>query len=98
MSANPRKLPEVFCVSQPSPGSSADSIVRLVFALVFAYFMISAWDDFLSQVVRDVFGFNDRSLRELFTRGVISTILALAVLYVVDIDIAATFGILLYDK
>ena len=86
---------EVKCVIQtPTPHPLA--ALRLVLALVFAFFMISAWDRFLDLVLKRCFRIRN-CLVAAFVRAVIATLLAWFVLIVVDIDVDDAFGSVLED-
>src|SRR5437763_16424080 len=93
---NPSQIPQVYCLKTGTPTPPIIVVFRLILALVSVYFMISAWDDFLDESIRTVFHLHDTISQRLF-RAVLATLLAIAVLMIVRIDIDDLMGVFLHD-
>jgi len=69
------------------------TVITLIVALSSAYFMISAWDDYLDHLIRTYFGITKESLNDTGLRAVIATVFALAILGTLNIHIDDIFGV-----
>lgn len=91
-----QKPPEVRCLPVKTPAPSFQTILRIVAALVAVYFMVSAWDDFLDEGIRKLFGLQE-TVGGRFLRALIASLIALTVLMIVQIHLDDLMGIVLHD-
>lgn len=90
------KTPSVICQTIPTPSPSFKTVCAIVVSLVVVYFMLSAWDDFLDEAIRNVFGLKD-TLSGRFARACIASWIAFTVLVLLEIDIDDLMGVFLHD-
>jgi hypothetical protein len=88
--------PEVRCLPTKTPAPSFEMVLKITTALVAVYFMVSAWDDFLDEAIRNYFGLHDTLEGRLF-RALVASLIAVTVLMVVQIHIDDLMGIVLHD-
>lgn len=81
-----KNIPYVFCLKSNTPSPSFGVVMRLVVALVVAYFMISAWDDFLDELIRRLFNIHHDTLSGRLLRAVVASVVAAGTLLYVQID------------
>jgi hypothetical protein len=84
-------LPRVVCVNE-TPKPSPSAVLRLILALAVGYFMISAWDDYLDELLREQLGLQRDTLSERLIRAVAATIIAIIVLGIANVHIDDLFG------
>lgn len=90
-------MTEVFCVPKPTPTPSVIATVRLILALVVAFFMVSSWDDLLDELIRKYIVGQRSTTLALVVRAVIATMVAILILLFVHIDIDDVFGAFLHS-
>lgn len=91
------KIPSVYCLKTPTPSPSFQAVCRLVLALICVYFMISAWDDFLDEALRETFQLED-TLSGRLLRAFIASGIAVLVLMLVRIDIDDLMGVFIHEE
>ena len=79
-------------VRKYTPAPKLKTALKIVVGLVFAFFMISAWDDFLDELIRQAFGLTSDSLGARLIRALIATVLAIVVLAAVNIHLDDLLG------
>lgn len=89
-------MADVVRLNKPTPAPKPLIVVKLIVAISIAYFMISAWDDYLDELLRKMFGLEQDTLRDRLVRAVIATILAIIVLRLVGVHIDDLFGVLIH--
>lgn len=67
--------------------------VIIIALLSISYFIVSAWDDYLDGIIEKKFGLSRNRPEDRFRRAIIATLIALAILWAINLDIGEVFGL-----